>query len=373
MHFTSAALAGGGGLGAYQVGVMRALAEHDALEGIQMFSGTSVGALNAVLWSLGDVELAEHIWRTWVDPIGMVGKLERCHTGFHMSRETLREVLKKADITRIKHRAPVYVCAHDVRAGKRRYFCLNNRSESEMIVVLLASSAIPVIYAPVKIGGSVFMDGNSSMTSPIDNYPIEVLYRKGARDILLVPLKHRFDGHRVTSWVSVRCQDMYELFPEADISVIKPTCDIGGMRGVVDFTAESIRSRMAMGYMDGSDFFRRAPDIVRPEGHHADVIRSLAERYIQTAADMDSFVALHKNKKITAVSPTLGGRMWYEDILDVDGQRLQWHSKVPAAGKLLRCHYRILGRNDELRAYWFDPEDLIEDLLIFGRQKETGE
>ena len=369
LDFNSIALAGGGGIGAYQVGVMKALAENSKLDQVRCLSGTSVGALNAVLYSIGDVELAEYIWMTWVDPLGMIGKIEYSSMGIHFSRETLRELLRKADITRIKHSIPVYACAHDIKNKRRRYFYLNNKNESEMIEILLASSAIPVIYSPVKIGDSIYMDGNSSPESPLDNYPVEVLYKKGSRHILLVPLRYDFDGHNVRTWIGKPPQDIYKTFSEADISVLNPSCNIGGFINIVDFRKESILTRIALGFRDGCDFLKETDETSVPKGEPYNVIRFLAKRYIHTTEDMESFIALRKNKLLTAENPTLGGHIWYEDIFEIGGIRIQWHNKVPVVGKIFENHYRILGKNDELRAYYFDPDDLIEDLVLFGKSR----
>ncbi|MBQ5316157.1 MAG: patatin-like phospholipase family protein [Oscillospiraceae bacterium] len=366
------ALAGGGGLGAYQAGVMKALVQRDMLKDIQCFSGTSVGALNAVLWSIGDAELSEYVWKKWVDPVGMLGKLERSQSGFHPSRETLRAILRNTGVTRIRHTAPVYACAYDIKAGRAEYFYLNDKPESEMTDILLASSAISVIYEPVSIGGRLYKDGSSSFTSPLDNYPVGILYEKGYRDILLVPLRSDFDGSDVRSWHSPARADMYSNFPDAKISVLKPSCGIGGAGGIVDFSPDSINMRIAVGFYDGYNFGGRQDEPVPPEGHHDKVIRSLAEKYLRTSADMESFIALRKNKYVTAVNPTLGGRMWYKDIFELDGFRIQWHCKVPVVGRIMENHYRILGRDDELRAYYFDPAHFIEDLTIFGEQKNKG-
>ena len=49
--------------------------------------------------------------------------------------------------------------------------------------------------------------------------------------------------------------------------------------------------------------------------------------------------------------------------------RIQHHCRVPLAGKVFERHYRILGRDDKLRAYYFDPDDFIEDLKTFEREK----
>ncbi|WP_455528075.1 patatin-like phospholipase family protein [Huintestinicola sp.] len=59
----SLALCGGGGKGAYQIGVWKALKELDMAKDLEAVSGTSVGALNAVLIALGDFENAQRIWK----------------------------------------------------------------------------------------------------------------------------------------------------------------------------------------------------------------------------------------------------------------------------------------------------------------------
>ncbi|MBQ5312359.1 MAG: hypothetical protein ILP19_10045, partial [Oscillospiraceae bacterium] len=135
---------------------------------------------------------------------------------------------------------------------------------------------------------------------------------------------------------------------------------------------DSVTMRMALGFSDGYDFFDKEEQHIMPEGKHDGIIRTLAERYLLTSDDIESFIALRKHKTVTAVNTTLGGHMWYEDIYELDGVRIQWHCKVPAVGRLLERHYRILGRNNELRAYYFDPELFIEDLMIFGEQKKSG-
>ena len=55
-------LEGGGGKGAYQIGVWQALRELGIEDHIKVVSGTSVGALNAALFWQGDLHLAKNIW-----------------------------------------------------------------------------------------------------------------------------------------------------------------------------------------------------------------------------------------------------------------------------------------------------------------------
>lgn len=55
--------AGGGGKGAYQIGVWKALEEMGIAERVEAVSGTWVGALNAALFAQGDLARAEAAWR----------------------------------------------------------------------------------------------------------------------------------------------------------------------------------------------------------------------------------------------------------------------------------------------------------------------
>lgn len=54
--------AGGGGKGGYEIGVWKYLRSIGLDKYIEVVSGTSVGALNSVLFVYGDLELAENIW-----------------------------------------------------------------------------------------------------------------------------------------------------------------------------------------------------------------------------------------------------------------------------------------------------------------------
>ena len=61
-------LAGGGAKGGYEVGVWRAICELGLTHLITGFSGTSIGAINTLLFALGDWRLAEDIWLEMSEP-----------------------------------------------------------------------------------------------------------------------------------------------------------------------------------------------------------------------------------------------------------------------------------------------------------------
>ena len=57
-------LNGGGGKGAYQIGVFKALFEHKICDYITAVSGTSSGALNSALFVHGDIDVAIKAWES---------------------------------------------------------------------------------------------------------------------------------------------------------------------------------------------------------------------------------------------------------------------------------------------------------------------
>lgn len=58
-----------------------------------------------------------------------------------------------------------------------------------------------------------------------------------------------------------------------------------------------------------------------------------------------------------------GGDIWYENIFEIDGWKIQCHSG------LLQNHYRILDANDRRRAWTLDPKELKANLIIFKDNK----
>ena len=55
-------LSGGGGKGAYELGVWKALKKLEIDKYIEVFSGTSIGAINAILFAQENLDAAEALW-----------------------------------------------------------------------------------------------------------------------------------------------------------------------------------------------------------------------------------------------------------------------------------------------------------------------
>ena len=64
MEGTALILAGGGGKGAYEIGVWKAMRELGIDKKIRAVSGASVGGLNGALFGQGDYDRASRIWLT---------------------------------------------------------------------------------------------------------------------------------------------------------------------------------------------------------------------------------------------------------------------------------------------------------------------
>ena len=75
-------LSGGGGKGAYELGVWKALKELNLNKYISVFSGTSIGAFNAALFAMDDLEKAEKLWdEVTMDKLVPISKKELIKRG----------------------------------------------------------------------------------------------------------------------------------------------------------------------------------------------------------------------------------------------------------------------------------------------------
>lgn len=200
-------LEGGGALGAYIAGVWRVLASRLDAPPVAI-AGSSIGALNAALIARhlhepdrGAAAL-ERFWRDdvataslplaagWAGPRldGMLTNLlvgnRALHTArpwrWHPASGLLRAQYPLADrdrmaalldrrIGRVHGHAPwLGVAAVDVVAGRLRLF--DSAAGGVGVAELLASSAVPIVYAPVEIDGRLYWDGDmtrDSMLGPV--------------------------------------------------------------------------------------------------------------------------------------------------------------------------------------------------------------
>ncbi len=252
-------LAGGGGKGAYQIGVWRAFRELGIDKYINSVSGTSIGALNAALFAMDDYIAAEEIWLNItkekvlpVDNMELITKGIKLFIGNkninfikkftpklleqgNVSREELLKIMKQyIDFNKLMSISmEAYAACTEIPEIKAKYFKLNNYDERTIIKILCATSAIPSIYEAEEIEGKKYVDGGM-----VDNIPVQPVYGEGCDIIFVVHLSKDTLIDR-------------SKFPNARIIQIVPSSSQGGIfTGMLDFSRESIKKRMAIGYED---------------------------------------------------------------------------------------------------------------------------
>lgn len=108
-HKIGLAMCGGGGKGAYQIGVWRALRESGLDQYIDAVSGTSVGALNAALFVQGDLEIAEKIWRNIYEEDFLGVRIKDWFRGGYFSRDGLKSIMGKyLDFSAVRKGIPCF-------------------------------------------------------------------------------------------------------------------------------------------------------------------------------------------------------------------------------------------------------------------------
>jgi NTE family protein len=179
-------LSGGGNLGALQVGMLRALLEHDIRP--DMILGCSVGAVNGAALAenptlAGAVRL-EHLWRTldgkdlmpngWLpNAVAIARRGEALHDGQGLRRH-LEQSLAARNFEELA--VPFQCVATDVVGVREVWF-----RSGPLIEPILASAALPAIYPAVEIDGVRYLDG-----AIVDDVPMSRAVELGARTIYVL-------------------------------------------------------------------------------------------------------------------------------------------------------------------------------------------
>jgi NTE family protein len=224
-------LGGGGSLGAVQVGMLQALAEHDITP--DLVAGTSVGSLNGAVVAQDPKSAANrlsHLWarmtRDRVFPGGLLAQIRTLqHTKTHLFPSTgLTAVVTDfmgADTTFADLTLPFAAIAMDVATARPHVM-----RDGPLLPALLASAAIPGIFPAVELGSLRLYDGGL-----VANVPMRQAVAMGARS--LVVLDANFPGHVpeapetiaellfYTATVAIRAQAVFEApLVAADVPVV---------------------------------------------------------------------------------------------------------------------------------------------------------
>ncbi|MBC5785814.1 patatin-like phospholipase family protein [Ramlibacter sp. USB13] len=179
------ALGGGAARGFAHVGVIQVLEEAGIKPGLVV--GTSAGSLVAALYASGrnaqqlqQVAMAmdEAAFADWTLPL--------------FNRGVLRgEALARYVNTQVNHRLienmalPLGIVATDLRTGQGVLF-----QRGDTGTAVRASSAVPAVFLPVRIGGQEFVDGG--LVSPV---PVRYARQMGAEVVIAVDISSAPEGN----------------------------------------------------------------------------------------------------------------------------------------------------------------------------------
>ena len=238
---------GGGGKGAYQIGAWKAIRELGLERYIKCVSGTSVGALNAALFYMGSLDKAEQVWSNISDDdIFCENGKEFFENGDCVFTQEKLEHLIAESIQRTAKVVPnrkCYVTCRYRDKNEYRYFKWSDVIDIELKKkILLASSAIPILFKGVTIDGEWYIDGGVNG----DNIPVRPLEREQVDCIIVLHL-----SHKPASFSSFYGQ-VIEVFPSENLGNF--------INGTMDFDSESISWRMKLGYLDAKKKLKSLAD-----------------------------------------------------------------------------------------------------------------
>ena len=289
-------LAGGGGKGSYQMGVIKALKYVGLTDYIQGVSGTSVGALNGANLLNGHIDKACGVWEnispnkilsmkgtTFIDKLNgtPLEKMNKKLGTYSKKLEDHGVFSRKGMITLIQESVdlqqlstcdiPFFVTCVEFPSLTKTYFQITGQTPEMIQSILLATSAIPIIFPPEIIDEKLYIDGGLK-----DNIPIAPLYKIGCDHIIIVPLDRSYTLDR-------------SLYPNARIFEIVPQNSLGHVvSGTLQFNSDIAKRRMQDGYED-------AMRILGPTFHMLQQEQSVHQSMQKITQKEENFKRAHMN------------------------------------------------------------------------------
>ena len=295
-------LSGGGAKGAYEVGVWQELQAAGLTSNVTVISGTSVGALNAALFATKP-ESAEKIWlekmkgvfaintnrvgqsiqKTMNDVSNAVVVAEKTGkrwkgfmslalaTGLRLADDYVREVgtgesrigyIDSAKLATALDEVlfrewpsipSVYVTALEKGGGMSKTWRLNAEPHERRVLMLRASSAIPVGFDTVIIDDKVYVDGGWESNGG-NNVPIDPIL-KNHHDVKTVIVVYLENEKRLNAVRRAKNNEAASAQKIRQIEII-PSENINGMFGIggaFDTRPETARRLIELGRKDARE------------------------------------------------------------------------------------------------------------------------
>ena len=271
-------LNGGGGKGSYQIGIWKYMTEIGLDKFISVCSGSSVGALNAVLFANEDFDKALSIWlcNDLKEKILYHTTLMEKLIGRSLfTRDGLIEIINSVNLSNISK--TVYAtCSYFNPGLKNRKmqieglslkkadalnnssvlnciishlqglfditFCnraieLNKLPVTEIICILLASTALPLIFPKERALGFNFYDGGLTDNSPV--YPL--IQSEHCSDIIVLHLNEQ------TQEATYDMSCIHDIFPTRNLGSFTS--------GTLNFSRENAEQNIELGYNDAKNTY----------------------------------------------------------------------------------------------------------------------
>ena len=244
-------LSGGGGRGAYQVGVLRFLEKHEWWPDV--YVGTSIGAVNAAAMVSGHT--SHSLWALWqrlrTDDVQRQSwslfSLSDCD--HLLDTSPLRETLTEGGWIDLEHindpstKKHLRITTMEMETGRLRVFGNSSDATSgsrcchEVLTIdhILASCSIPMVYPSTEINGVRFWDGGV-----IANTPLGPAIDAGANEIIVVLM---------TPWEN-----------EADRPKYVPS---GGIKGLLSVAQSAFEWALLASFQADLKLFKRTNEVVR--------------------------------------------------------------------------------------------------------------
>lgn len=257
-------LAGGGGKGAYHIGVWKALDTFGFSRNIAGVSGTSVGALNTLLYANGDLELAVYVWNhisqkdilhfdkkqaAQYFPMLLIGTgaltmtygmatmvVKALKNGVFSPTGVEELILRNVDLGHVSQSSlPLFAGCYAVNRRRMDYLRMDGSEPDKIKQIAMASSALPMIFPWQRMDGNTYLDGGIA-----DNVPVKPLYDLGLRKFVVCHLSDE-----------AKPGGFDKKFPDASFVEIIPQEKQGGViGGLLDFSSEGAARRIEQGYYD---------------------------------------------------------------------------------------------------------------------------
>ena len=234
------ALSGGGARGLAHLGVLKALKEYQLFP--EIVSGVSAGAIGGAFYADGhepeeilELFIEEKLFHLIHVTFPKEGLLRA--SGFH---ELIRNHLKAKNFEDLNY--PLYVAATNLNTGQIEYF-----NQGPLEEKLIASSSIPVLLNPIKIGGQTYVDGGV-----VDNLPVKPLKGK-CKKIIGVNVNPLYEDKNIKGIIQLAERTFYlnivsnsrEHIPECDLYI-----EIRGLKGYGIFEVSKAREIFDAGYRE---------------------------------------------------------------------------------------------------------------------------